>query len=182
MMMMVARKSSSDRRIFGDRRLLISMMVSLSYEDGQVFNEFCLFDIVDKNDGDKKFHLKVSSYSCIVSSGTCDGGLALLLLLLVAGHLPHPRLLLPPGAGHGPAEVRGGWQCRILTCNHPGQIQIPKKLCVCTWKSFGHPDFPRGLVQSQLVEEVAHLHADDQQKGQLGAVDEEVRPWRLHGG
>ena len=57
MMMMVARKSSSDRRIFGDRRLLISMMVSLSYEDGQVFNEFCLFDIVDKNDCDKRTYL-----------------------------------------------------------------------------------------------------------------------------
>ena len=62
----------------------------------------------------------ISSYSCIVGSGTCDGGPPL-LLPLAAAHLPHPRLLLPPGAGHGPAEVGGGRQCRILTWNHPGQ-------------------------------------------------------------
>ena len=104
-----------------------------------MFNEFCQFGIVDKNDGDmpantvyKTFHchLEISSYSCIVSSGTCDGGLAL-LLLLAARHLPHARLLLPPGAGHGPAEVRGGRQCRILTYNHPGQKEPDLKNFAC---------------------------------------------------
>ena len=49
-----------------------------------------------------------------------------------------------------------------------------KKKALCAWKSLGHSDFPRGLVRSQLVEEVAHLHADDQQKSQQEAVGEEA--------
>ena len=48
------------------------------------------------------------------------------------------------------------------------------KKSLCAWKSFAHSDFPRGLVRSQLVEEVAHLHADDQQKSQQEAVGEEA--------